>query len=220
MWHVGDFICTWIHTSKGKLTRFNFNAFAGDLDQVIMSEYQENGEWDLLTTSIENRQFVWENKPNPFSYVRYRLLQVFLLFKILKNISPFCGATDTRVLDFWWCLDLASNPEWIPCFILHHLHAMDSSGDTCWPLGSEHGGWAIFAKDTCVQALVALELWFEHAATYCVKDALPNGPCMLGLSFFKRYVDLYFWIPRNVSKDKNQRRWFIGTVRFGEHVLR
>ena len=42
----------------------------GDLDHVIMSEYQENGEWDLLGTSIQNRQFVWDNKPNPFSYVR------------------------------------------------------------------------------------------------------------------------------------------------------
>ena len=49
----------------------SIHCILGDLNHVIMSEYQENGEWDLLRTIIENRQFVWENKPYPFSYVRY-----------------------------------------------------------------------------------------------------------------------------------------------------
>ena len=35
-----------------------------------MSEYQENGEWSLVDTTIENRQYNFENKPVPFSYVR------------------------------------------------------------------------------------------------------------------------------------------------------
>ena len=30
-------------------------------------------------------------------------------------ISPFCGATDTSLLDFWWCLLWVSKPGWIPC---------------------------------------------------------------------------------------------------------
>ena len=31
--------------------------------------------------------------------------------KFLEDISPFCGATDTPVLDFWWCLLWFSKPE-------------------------------------------------------------------------------------------------------------
>ena len=34
----------------------------------------------------------------------------------LKN--PFCGATDTPVLDFWWCLLWVSKPEWAALFTL------------------------------------------------------------------------------------------------------
>ena len=33
--------------------------------------------------------------------------------KFLKDISPFCGATDAPVLDFWWCLPWISKPGWI-----------------------------------------------------------------------------------------------------------
>ena len=29
-------------------------------------------------------------------------------------MSPFCGATDTPVLDFWWRLPWVSKPGWIP----------------------------------------------------------------------------------------------------------
>ena len=29
-------------------------------------------------------------------------------------MSPFCGATDTPVLDFWWYLPWVSKPGWIP----------------------------------------------------------------------------------------------------------
>ena len=37
---------------------------------------------------------------------------------ILKDTSPFCGATDTPVFDFWWCLLLVSKPEWAALFQL------------------------------------------------------------------------------------------------------
>ena len=33
-------------------------------------------------------------------------------------MSPFCGATDTPVLDFWLCLLWVSKPEWVASFIL------------------------------------------------------------------------------------------------------
>ena len=34
-------------------------------------------------------------------------------------MSPFCGASDTPVLDFWPCLPWVSKPGWVPC-----LHAL------------------------------------------------------------------------------------------------
>ena len=52
--------------------------------------------------------------------------------------------------------------------------------DTCWPLGSQHGGWAIlihlFAN---VRALVGLESRIEHATTsqYVTRQTLPNELC-------------------------------------------
>ena len=40
------------------------------------------------------------------------------LKKNLEDISPFCGATDTLVLDFWWNLLWVSKPEWAALFVL------------------------------------------------------------------------------------------------------
>ena len=38
--------------------------------------------------------------------------QFFFVFqKFLEDISPFCGATDTPFMDFWWCLFWISKPE-------------------------------------------------------------------------------------------------------------
>ena len=34
------------------------------------------------------------------------------LIKNLEGISPFCGATDTPVLDFWWHVLWVWKPEW------------------------------------------------------------------------------------------------------------
>ena len=48
-------------------------------------------------------------------------LQTFFYCKFLEDISPFCGATDTTVLDFWWPLPWVSKPWWIP-----HLCASSS----------------------------------------------------------------------------------------------
>ena len=68
---------------------------------------------------------------------------LFLKKKFLEDMSPFCGATDTPVLDFWRCLSWVSKPGWIP-----RLHAFTCMQwipeihlwcDMCWPLGSQHG---------------------------------------------------------------------------------
>ena len=68
----------------------------------------------------------------------------FLFLKFLEDISPFCGFTDTAILDFWRCPSWISKPEWIQHLtcILHHLCKMDFLDsplcDTWWPLGSQH----------------------------------------------------------------------------------
>ena len=36
----------------------------------MINEYQENGEWDLLDTSVESREYQFENKVVSFPYVR------------------------------------------------------------------------------------------------------------------------------------------------------
>ena len=41
-------------------------------------------------------------------------ISVDFLELFLGEISRFCGATDTSVLDFSWCLPWVSNPGWIP----------------------------------------------------------------------------------------------------------
>ena len=37
----------------------------------------------------------------------------FFFFKFLEDMSPFCGATDTPVSDFWSRLLLVSKAEWV-----------------------------------------------------------------------------------------------------------
>ena len=37
----------------------------------------------------------------------------FFFFKCLEDMSPFCGATDTPILDFWWHLLWVSKPKWV-----------------------------------------------------------------------------------------------------------
>ena len=80
------------------------------------------------------------------------VLQMVFFFKIfLEDMSPFCGATDTPVSDFWWRLLLVSKPEWvlpyssleeayILCYTFPEIHLWC---DTCWPLGGQHGSWAV-----------------------------------------------------------------------------
>ena len=50
--------------------------------------------------------------------VKYVLVWTFdvnFFLKILEDLSPFCGTTDTPVFGFWWHLNRVSNPGWIPC---------------------------------------------------------------------------------------------------------
>ena len=43
----------------------------------------------------------------------HMILETFS-FKKMEDISPFCGAIDTPILDFWWHLPWVSKSKWIP----------------------------------------------------------------------------------------------------------
>ena len=66
-------------------------------------------------------------------------------------MSPFCGATDTPVSDFWWRLLWVSKPEWVlpylslaEVYILHYMFPeIHLWCDTCWPLGIQHGSCTV-----------------------------------------------------------------------------
>ena len=57
----------------------------------------------FLATDIYNHVLMFNKTGNNF-------------FLILENTCPFCGATDTPVLDFWLCLSRVSRSMWIRRF--------------------------------------------------------------------------------------------------------
>ena len=76
------------------------------------------------------------------------------------NLSPFCGTTETLVLDFWWYLPWISQPRWIP-----RLHTSPppsssflrlTSGATPVDLLAASMTAKLFDPHTCHQALVGL----------------------------------------------------------------
>ena len=84
---------------------------------------------------------------------------IFIFLKFLEDMSPFFGATDTPILDFWWHLLWVSETEWILtysslaevyvlCYTFPEIHLWC---DTCWPLGSQHGSQAV--SSTYLQAI-------------------------------------------------------------------
>ena len=66
-------------------------------------------------------------------------------FLILEDISPFCVATHTLVLDFWWHLPWVSKPGWICCILSllcdPQIHFW---WNTCWLCGGQHGSQAFY----------------------------------------------------------------------------
>ena len=78
-------------------------------------------------------------------------IQAKLFLKCLEDISPFCGATDTSVLDFWWHLSWVSKPGWILSLARFVTCGQRNPNihlwcDTCWPLYSQHGRTWCFKK--------------------------------------------------------------------------
>ena len=69
--------------------------------------------------------------------------------KCFEDISPFCEATDTPVLDFWWHLPWVSKPGLIPslaCFVTMEFSESPLVWHTCWSLGSQCN---LFQSETC-----------------------------------------------------------------------
>ena len=92
-----------------------------------------------------------------FKYV-FHVIHIQPFFrKFLEDISPFCGTTDTSVLDIWWRLLWVSKPVWAALFALgkgiHVTHSLRVSSGVTPPdlLVSQS------LPCTCKQALVRLK---------------------------------------------------------------
>ena len=126
---------------------------------------------------------------NRMLYFRYLCL---FFKKILEDMSPFCGATDTPVSDFWWRLLWVSKPEWVlpysslaEAYMLHYTFPeIHLRCDTCQPLGGQHGSWAI--SSTYMQGIGGTRNW-ELSCCHSVwdqADAIPTELSRLGLDIF------------------------------------
>ena len=66
-------------------------------------------------------------------------------------MSPFCGSTDTPILDFWWHLLWVLKPEWVlpyssfaEAYVLHYTFPeIHLWCNICQPLGGQHGSQAV-----------------------------------------------------------------------------
>ena len=97
----------------------------------------------------------------------------FVFFKLLEDTCPFCGATDTPVLDFWWRLPWVSKPRWTRLHaFLPACYSSDSplvqhlltSWQPAWQ--PSHFDPRTCSRQTYPQALVASrsEPWLEPMA--------------------------------------------------------
>ena len=105
-------------------------------------------------------------------------------------MSPFCGATDTPILNFWWCLLWVSKPEWVlpylslaEAYVLCYMFLRFTSGATPADLLAASMVAELSLPHTC-KALVGLETRSYHAITHSVRsgrpDALPTELSWLG----------------------------------------
>ena len=87
-----------------------------------------------------------------------------------EDISPFCGATDTPVLDFWWHLLWVSKPEWAAlctCLVEVYVLHVPWYSPLVWYLPTSwQPAWqpSQSLPYTCNQALVGLE-WETYSTT-------------------------------------------------------
>ena len=109
-------------------------------------------------------------------------------------MSPFCGATDTPVLDFWWYLLWVSKPEWAALFKLGRgilvTHSLGfTSGTTPADLLAASMAAEPSLPHTC-KALVALETRSYHAAAHSVRSGRPDAlPTELSWLDYRRWLN-------------------------------
>ena len=77
----------------------------------------------LMLLSVENPKGRNAKRLNWCPYLQdLRPFPIFYFNNFLEDISPFCGASDTPVLDFQWRLPRVSKPGRIPCTLSCFLH--------------------------------------------------------------------------------------------------
>ena len=90
-------------------------------------------------------------------------------------MSPFCGATDTPVLDFWWRLLWVSKSEWVlpylslvEAYVLHYMYLRFTSGVT--PADLLVASMAAKPSPHTCEALVGLETRSYPATAHSVRS--------------------------------------------------
>ena len=117
-------------------------------------------------------------------------------------MSPFCGATDTPVLDFWWCLLWVSKPEWVlpylsivEAYVLHYTFPeIHLWCDTCWPLGGQHGSWAV--SSTYLQGIGGSRNW---------ELSCRHSQCEIRQTLY-RLRKIFIFPTRNGKRNSNDKR--------------
>ena len=123
-------------------------------------------------------------------FIDYFYVKCYHTFLILGNISPFCEATDTPVLDFCWHRiyiypGFQRKLTSLAC-VFSHLCAMDSSHtlqcDNCQPLDVQHGNQAFLSIYLYMhtQAPVEIELRIKCVGQ-CVQRFKQSWPILFSL---------------------------------------
>ena len=117
------------------------------LSSVLLSQTR-------LHKKVWNNPFflIWKTFPKfaEYSSKKFSMFSTISTFfiKFLEDISPFYGAPDIPVLDFWWLLPWVLKPGWIPLLVWsiacqQHIPQIHPWCNTCWSLGGQHSSQAI-----------------------------------------------------------------------------
>ena len=112
-------------------------------------------------TPSKSEIFPWCLSLIPLSVLNY-----YFFKKVLEDMSPFCEATDTPVLDFWWHLPWVPNPGWIP-----HLHASSPVHNRCLRFTS-----GVTPADLLAACMAANHVPYMHVAEVGCQDTIRRPP--------------------------------------------
>ena len=158
---------------------------------------------NYLSISEYRIYYLWRQKD--WAYV-----QMFCCFwRILEVLSPFCGATDTPVLDFWWHLlgfkarvsRLIHIRQWYTCYAFPDSPLLWHLLTSWWPV------WlpSYSLPHICEQALVGLETRTYRAATHSKRSG-SAGICTNVFSapilFFQTQLTEVRWCTYSPNKYK------------------